>query len=288
MSFQTLAFDFRVGASTVAQIVSETVTALWDELKPVHMPTPTHETFQTVSDNFYNLWNFPNCLGTIDGKHVRIRYPSQSGLMSNNNDKKYFSILLQAVVDANYKFVAINVGGLGKLGDGDTFQASSFYHALVESRVQLPEPSPLPNSNVVAPYVFVGDGAYPLMTHLLKPYSGTNLTLEEDCFNERLSTCRKTVESAFGILMAKWRLLTQEIETNVELANRIIKSMCVLHNTIIDKEGMDQTLTEVSIEGQSMVGDRIGKPGNEAKSVRDLFKEYFSNPPLKSEALLDH
>lgn len=279
-SFKTLAFNFRVGASTVALIVSETVTAIWDELKPVHMPSPTRETFRSASDDFYNLWNFPNCLGAIDGKHVRTRCPSKSGSMFYNY-KRYFSIVLQAVVDAHYKFLTINVGGHGKQSDGGTFQASGLYRALVEEKLHIPDPTPLPNSNVVAPFVFIADEAYPLMTHVLKPYSGTNLPLDEDCFNKRLSRCRKTVECAFGILVAKWRLLNKEIETDVLLADRIVKCVCVLHNTIIDKEGMVQNLTEVTVENQGIVWDRVGRPCNDSKTVRDVFKAYFSKYPLQ-------
>lgn len=269
-----------MGASTVAVIVSETVTAIWDELKPVHMPSPSMETFQSASDDLYNLWNFPNCVGALDGKHVRIRCPSKSGSMFHNY-KKYFSIVLQAVVDAHYKFLTINVGGHGKQSDGGTFQASGLYRALVEGKLPIPEPTALPNSNVVAPFVFLADEAYPLMTHVLKPYSGRNLPLDEECFNQRLSRCRKTVECAFGVLVAKWRLLNKAIETDVLLADRIVKCICVLHNTIIDKEGMVHHLTEVSVENQGIVWDRVGRPSNESRTVRDVFKAYFSAYPLQ-------
>lgn len=279
-SFKTLAFNFRMGASTVADIVSETVNAIWDELQPLHMPTPTREHFQSIADDFYNLWNFPNCIGALDGKHIRVRCPKKSGSMFYNY-KKYFSIVLQAVADANCKFITINVGGYGKQSDGGTFQASGLYRALVENKLEIPEPTALPHTNVVAPFVFIADEAYPLTTHLLKPYSGTTLPMDEDCFNKRLSRSRKTVECAFGILVSKWRLLTKEIETNVEFTDRIVKCLCVLHNTIIDKEGMAQNLTEVSVENVDTVWNRVGRSCNEAKTIRDIFKAYFAKYPLK-------
>ena len=133
----------------------------------------------------------------------------------------------------------------------------------------------MPNSDVVTPFVFVADEAYPLITNVMKPYSGKNLPFDEDCFNKRLSRCRKTVECAFGVLASKWRLLNKEIETNVLLADRIVKSVCVLHNTIIDKEGMVHNLTEISVAHQGIQWNRVGRPCNEAKTVRDVFKEYF-------------
>lgn len=106
------------------------------------------------------------------------------------NYKKFFSIVLQAVADARYKFITVDVGGYGKQSDGGTFQASEMYRALKEKKLQFPEPSFLPGTQVKAPYVFVGDEAYPLLPFLLKPYGGHNLSYEDNTFNQRLYRCR--------------------------------------------------------------------------------------------------
>ena len=119
--------------------------------------------------------------------------------------------------------------------------------------LQIPEPTTLPESNDLAPFVIVVDEAYPLMHCLMKPYGGQNLPPAEDCFNKRLSRSRKTVECAFGILTSKWRLLTKPIETHAELVDRIIKCICVLHNVIFDKEGINHNYTEVSCENSAIV-----------------------------------
>lgn len=278
-SFKALAFSFRMGASTVAAIVSETVCILWAELHATHMPVPTVDRFISTATDFFHTWNFPHCLGAIDGKHVRVKCPTNSGSMFFNY-KKYFSVVLQGVVDAQYRFIVIDVGGYGKQSDGGTFQASDFYHALKDKKLVLPDPAPLPQSNVVVPYVFVADEAYPLLPFLMKPYSGSNLPLEQDCFNKRLSRCRKVVECAFGILNSKWRILSKCIDTKVELADSIIKCVCILHNTIIEREGLSQNLTDVAITTTGPVWDRVGRPSNDAKGVRDIYTAYFATNPL--------
>ena len=50
---------------------------------------------------------------------------------------------------------------------------------------------------------------------------------------------RRVVESAFGILAAKWRILNKPIETP-NMVDRIVKCVCVLHNIVIDREGVDE------------------------------------------------
>jgi hypothetical protein len=58
---------------------------------------------------FYSIWQFPNCIGATDGKHTEIQAVHNSGSLFNY--KKAFSVVLLALVDANYKFVIIDVGG---------------------------------------------------------------------------------------------------------------------------------------------------------------------------------
>lgn len=70
--------------------------------------------------DFQNIWQILNTVGAIDGKHVTIKKPINSG-SSFFNYKQHHSIVLLAVVDVNYKFVFIDVGSKGRFPDGNTF-----------------------------------------------------------------------------------------------------------------------------------------------------------------------
>ena len=130
--------------------------------------------------------------------------------------KSFFSVILQGVADAKYRFINIEVCGYGKQSDGGTFQASEPYHALTDGKLKFPGPATLPQTNVMAPYVLIGDEAYPLLPFVLKPNSGSNLPLDKEMFNKRLSRSRKTIECAFGLLCSKWRILNKSIEIKSE------------------------------------------------------------------------
>lgn len=74
-SFKSLSFYFMRGTSTIQKLVDETCKILWECLQPEFMPTPTTEKWIEVAQRFYTLWNLPRCVGSLDGKHIRIRAP---------------------------------------------------------------------------------------------------------------------------------------------------------------------------------------------------------------------
>jgi hypothetical protein len=60
------------------------------------------------------------------------------------------------------------------------------------------------------------------------------------------------MECAFGILYSKWRIILKAIEIEVELADKIVKSICIWHNTIIEKEVFERHLTDVTVKSKSV------------------------------------
>jgi len=92
------------------------------------VPNSTQQ-WQEVASNFWQLWNFPHCLRAVDGKHIKIMSPVNSGSMYFNY-KHYFSVVLMALVDAHYKFLFVDVGCYGRYADVGVFNSCSLSAAL--------------------------------------------------------------------------------------------------------------------------------------------------------------
>lgn len=158
-SFKTLQYIYRVGKSTICAFLPEVLHAIFEELQE-YIKVPREESqWKKIVHGFGNIWNFPSCIGAIDGKHIVIQCPSNSG-SDYFNYKGTFSILLLALVDHEYNFTCIDIGSYGSNCDAGIFAKSSLKKALEENKLNVPKDC-----------VILGDEAFPLQTYLMKPYS---------------------------------------------------------------------------------------------------------------------
>ena len=115
----TIGASYRVSPTIVGRIIQETCTAIWNRLLAngfMTAPT-TEEGWRKVADDFENRWNFPHAVGAIDGKHVVMYAPARAA-SANYNYKGTHSIVLLGVCDANYRFIMVDIGDIGRQSDG--------------------------------------------------------------------------------------------------------------------------------------------------------------------------
>ncbi|KAJ8040151.1 hypothetical protein HOLleu_14369 [Holothuria leucospilota] len=71
----------------------------------------TADQWKAISDQFASQWNFFNT--ALDGKHIAIKCPP--GVSHFIITTKFsFSTILLALVDADYKFLFVDVGSNGR------------------------------------------------------------------------------------------------------------------------------------------------------------------------------
>lgn len=242
------------------------------------LPQPTREDFESNGLEFGKRWNFPNVLGCIDGKHIKVRCPDNTGSLYFNY-KDFFSMVLLAIVGPTYKFVAVDVGSFGREGDAGIFSKCALGRAIKEKQFDFPAPKVLPNSDIIAPYVFLGDAAFPLLDNLLKPYPRNQSQNDRSkiIFNYRLSRARRIVENAFGILSQHFRIFFTPIQTSVDVIEDLVTVVCIIHNLMIDENRDENDQAMLPLDSIEDYHEFETENNQELRhSIQDSYKEYFN------------
>ena len=229
-TYASMKFAWRVPHNTQSLVVRAVCQAIIDEYEDEVMVCPcTPDGWRAIADAFYQRWNFPHTLGALDGKHVACRCPKKSGSVYYNY-KKFYSIVLMALVDADYRFIWADVGGAGSASDAQVYNDSELKECAEDGTLGFPDPEPLSHDNQDVPYYFIGDDAFALRQTMMKPFGLRRLTDEERIFNYRLSRARRVVENAFGILANRFQVFLSHMQHDVSTIKLIVKACLMLHN----------------------------------------------------------
>ena len=142
---------------------------------------------------------------------MALKKPKNTGALYHNY-KGFFSIVMLALVDGQYKFRWVDAGTAGSCSDAQVFNASELKRRIEDDRIGFPDPAPTTQGDRDVPYFIPGDDAFALKTWLMKPYGRRMLTREERIANYRISRGRRVVENAFGILVSRFRVMRTTIE----------------------------------------------------------------------------
>ena len=299
-------YQYRVSEVSISRFVPEVCQVIIESFMEEYMSLPdSKEKWLPVAKEFEEKSQFPNCVRGIDGKHVSLIDPFNSG-SSYFNYKIFFSIVLLVLVDTNYKFLYVNVGCQGRMSDGAVFKNSELYHLLVNGKINLPDSRQLldlsnlndsflvkSNHESEVPYIVVADDVFPLAMYCMKPYSSQKLSDSKWIFGCRLPRARRTTENAFGNLSNQFRVLSSRMYLELNNATKITLACCVLHNILRtpSKNSYSPSGFADELEGNGNIRqgewrDRNNSamlplaattsrhPSHNADKIRDIFREY--------------
>ena len=242
------------------------------------------EDWKKIEERFRNRWNVPHVVGALDGKHIAIKKPKKSG-REYFNYKGYFSLVLLALVDADYKLLWVNVVASGSSSDAQIVNHSKLKRKIENGRLGLPPPEPLGPGGPDLHYFLLGDNAFALMPWLVKPYIRRQLTREERIATYRIFRGRRVVENSFGILVNRFRLLLTTMEQRPKVVRHIVLTCVILHNMLRSHQGRadrpstpaDDILAPQADQGEQGDNHNFRNPLREVKHQRDLLKDYFNH-----------
>ena len=208
--------------------------------------------------------------------------PPKSGSLYYNY-KGFFSIVLMALVDAEYRFRWVDIGTEGSCSDAQIFNAGELRDKIEDGSIGFPEAKPIEPGGPDLPYFILGDDAFALKTWLMKPYSIRGRGRAFQIANYRISRGRRVVENAFGILSARFRVFKSAMLVHPDKVRDIVLACVVLHNMLRAERGAGGARAERDLEDEVIPcdledcdpdGGHDRNPAQSAKDQRDYLKDW--------------
>jgi len=220
---RTMSDRFNVSISSIFRVLRRVIAWLLTKVDTV-IKWPQECEIMMTCEKFNTKQGICNVLGAIDSTHIQILKP-----VTNSRDycnrKKFFSINLQAVVDADMRFTNIYCGEPGSLHDARVFRRSFLYETANTNKEIL-----FPSRTFL-----LGDSAYPCLPWLVPPFRDNgHLTPQQTEFNFMHSSTRIVVEKAFGQLKGRFRRVKFFTEyRDISFITNTVVAACILHNYCI-------------------------------------------------------
>lgn len=201
------------------------------ELAHKFIQWPTGEMIRSNQEEFLLIANFPGVLGCIDGCHIRISAPHDYADIYFNR-KGFYSINMQAICDAQMRFIDIYAACPRSVNDARVWTLSTIKEkSLRNYEHYFPEQTHI-----------LGDKIYPVLFNLIPPFKDYgNIGIRERHFNKIHAQTREVIERAFALLVARFRRLKHLYLQNVAYASLIILACCCLYNICLS---LDDRLAE--------------------------------------------
>ncbi|XP_020247765.1 protein ALP1-like isoform X1 [Asparagus officinalis] len=227
------------------------------------------------------IW-FKDCIGMIDGTHVDAMLPIN--LVARFRGRKGVTQNVLAACTPNKLFTYILAGWEGSAND----------YRILQDALSRPQPHGL---RVYDGKYYLCDAGYPTMPGFISPYRGVRYHLKEhsgktpknrrELFNLRHSSLRSKIESAFGTLKNRFKILCAKPHYPFPIQVDIVLACTILHNFIATVDPRDELLNvdefnedidgEVAFENDTNLVDftqnqsqrEQTKSRNEWKTLRD-------------------
>lgn len=166
---------------------------------------------------FYRIARFPRVIGAIDCTHVKICSPGGDHAEYYRNRKGYFSLSVQAIVNANLEFLNLVARWPGSAHDQTIFD-----HSLVRARFE---------TNTYGDSILLGDSAYSERKYCMTPLPNPQ-TRDEARYNESQIRTRNPVERVFGVWKRRFPVLALGMNVRLQNVMPIIVATAVLFNIL--------------------------------------------------------
>ena len=161
--------SFGLGKATVSKVIHRVSPVISEKLGPKYIVLPkTKGEVEEHARNFYDRYGFPQCIGAVDGTHIKIKRPVDNPT-DYVNRKGNFTLNCQGTVGYNYCFIDVLTKWPGSVHDARMF-GNSALNGIFRDGTILKCERIIVEGEPAAPVCILRDPAYPLLPFLMKEF----------------------------------------------------------------------------------------------------------------------
>ena len=228
-SINQLAAYFGISKGSVTDFTRRCMIAIEAELGKL-VRWPNREERVLTSKRIQHYHYFKNCIGYVDGTHLKLSQKPKVDGETYFNRKKDYSLNCQIFCDERRIIFGVQLGYPGSVSDATCLNDSVFLRN---------ENQTFFSTDGNHEYI-LGDSGYALHPYVLTPYRRPQVDGSDDNadFNLIHSSARVAVENAIGMLKGRWRFFKNiPIQMNqpkdIEKIDDVLFTCVILHNFLI-------------------------------------------------------
>jgi len=228
-----------VGASTVHSIWHKFIRGVSKFMFPVYVTPPVGDHLQRVMDTYARL-GFPGAVGSVDCTHVPWnKCPIELKNLCKGKEK-FPSLSFEVVVDHTRRIHSCTEGFIGTASDAVIVVNDPYCRAIASGlyeEVAFSLYGEDGNWTTFKGAYLICDNGYSDKWIFQKPLNN-GIDMRSVYWSETLESVRKDVECTFGILKARFRILSQPVNYHTSsTVTAAMKAACTIHNMLLAWDG---------------------------------------------------
>jgi hypothetical protein len=222
----------RLGASTIQECLQRFVKAVLRIFGEEYLRAPTEEdVMRLLNENSQR--GFPGCVGSIDCWHWHWKN-CPSAWAAQYKGKKGKGCVAEMCCGRDLWIWHLFCGNPGSLNDINVLQRSPLLRQIYNGT--FPQVEFEVNGKTYSCPYWLADGIYPQMSIFMTGFAIPSNPIDKN-FTHWQESIRKDIERAFGVLQARWGILTKPGRVwKREFLDNILECCVVLHNMIVEDE----------------------------------------------------
>ncbi|XP_019172075.1 PREDICTED: putative nuclease HARBI1 [Ipomoea nil] len=241
--------NIRMGETTIMRCIKRFVQSINDVFGEEYLRRPNVVDVQRLMQ-IGEQRGFPGMLGSIDCMHWELRScPTAWHGQYVRGDHGYPTIILEAVASADLWIWHAFFGLAGTLNDINVLDRSPIFHEVLEGKA--PQVNFVVNGNHYNLGYYLADGIYPSWETFAKSIPLAQ-SAKHKLFAKKQEAARKDIERAFGVLKARFAIISNPARMgSKETLGQIMRACIIIHNMIVEDErdsyAIDSNYTNESV-----------------------------------------